>query len=167
MKLDVEGREVKPIPLMTTKGPFLHMLVSNSTAMFQLTFPLKVDIVPDLVMSGALSHIDSLMVDWTDDFKDGMQFRPQVDFDRGGSVLVLVTLTLTAKPWLIRHQLIRVGITLGAQVELIRKLRKSIEGLVQVGLSIGLHHVTEVMLLKHAYKLINNNLLKFSGCSSG
>ena len=33
-------------------------------------------------MSGALGHIDSLMVDWTDDFKDGMQRRPQVDFDR-------------------------------------------------------------------------------------
>jgi len=69
----------------------------------------EVDIVPDLVMSGALAHIDSLMVDWTDDLKDGMQWRPQV--------------------------------------ELVRKLRKSIEALVQVGLSIGLQHVTEVVSL--------------------
>ena len=29
-------------------------------------------------MSGALAHIDSLMVDWTDDLKDGMNWRPQV-----------------------------------------------------------------------------------------
>ena len=43
---------------------------------------------------------------------------------------------------------VSVGITSATQVELIRKLRKSIEGLVQVGLSIGLPHVTEVMLLK-------------------
>ena len=35
---------------------------------------------------------------------------------------------------------------------MIRKLRKSIEGIVQVGLSIGLQHVAEVMLLKYAYK---------------
>ena len=40
------------------------------------------------------------------------------------------------------------GITSATQVELIRKLRKSLEVLVQVGLSIGLPHVTEVMLLK-------------------
>ena len=31
-------------------------------------------------------------------------------------------------------------------MELVRKLRKSIEGLVQVGLSIGLQHVAEVMI---------------------
>ena len=37
-------------------------------------------------------------------------------------------------------------------MKLIRKLKKSIEGLVQVGLSIGLHHVTEVMLVKYVYK---------------
>ena len=37
-------------------------------------------------------------------------------------------------------------------MELVRKLRKSIEGLVQVGLSIGLQHVTEVMF--------SNNILK-------
>ena len=79
MKLDVEGREVKPVPFISTKEPFLHI---NSTTVFQISFPLKVDIVPDLVMSGALGHIDSLMVDWTDDLKDGMQSRPQVDFDR-------------------------------------------------------------------------------------
>ena len=29
-------------------------------------------------MSGALSHIDTLMVDWSDDLKDGMQRRAQV-----------------------------------------------------------------------------------------
>ena len=38
------------------------------------------------------------------------------------------------------------------QVELVRNLRKSIEGLVQIGLSIGLQHVTEVMF--------SNNILK-------
>ena len=38
----------------------------------------KVDILPDLVMSGAFGHIDSLMVDWTDSLNDGMQPRSQV-----------------------------------------------------------------------------------------
>ena len=38
----------------------------------------KVDILPDLVMSGAFGQIDSLMVDWTDSLNDGMQPRSQV-----------------------------------------------------------------------------------------
>ena len=40
----------------------------------------KVDIMPDLVMSGAFGQIDSLMVDWTDSSNDGMQPRSQVNF---------------------------------------------------------------------------------------
>ena len=38
----------------------------------------KVDIMPDLVMSGAFGQIDSLMVDWADSLNDGMQPRSQV-----------------------------------------------------------------------------------------
>ena len=75
MKLDVEGKEVKPSPYKFQKN-------INSRSFYdrgqKKHFPKKVDIVPDLVMSGALAHIDSLMVDWTDDLKDGMQWRPQV-----------------------------------------------------------------------------------------
>lgn len=37
----------------------------------------EVDIMPDLVMSGAFGQIDSLMVDWTDSLNDGMQPRSQ------------------------------------------------------------------------------------------
>ena len=74
MKLDVEGREVKPSPYkyQRTLTAFFYDLGQKKH------FPKKVDIVPDLVMSGALAHIDNLMVDWTADLKDQMQWRPQV-----------------------------------------------------------------------------------------
>ena len=77
MKLDVEGREVK---LNICSRNLLEYIIWRDMFEFNKMAFSKVDIMPDLVMSGAFGHIDSLMVDWTDSLNDGMQPRSQVNF---------------------------------------------------------------------------------------
>ena len=54
-------------------------------------------------------------------------------------------------------------LTLEAQVEMIRELRKATESLVQIGLSIGLQRITEVPVLFKRFR----KYVTFSGCAVG
>ena len=74
MKLDVEGRFIWNLNKHSHCHPFNGHLSNHyndfkpsfcATSVFWEQLQRELDVVPDLVMSGALQHIDHLHVDWT------------------------------------------------------------------------------------------------------
>ena len=124
----------------------LSLLISNSSAKNHL-FNRELDVIPDLVMSGALQHIDHLHVDWT---------RWERTDSASSKMLLKVWHTLAATS-------IQDGIFLlrddWTNITLVEQLSGAMSILSTIGKERGLLHTTEVAFPKYFTIYLFQNFL--------